>query len=103
MLIKETQSLTICNFGITAINKWKYIAIFAIPGKIALSIYILHYHIALCTYVCVSGGINVSFSENFAYTLNEWSLINELGTACAILDPKAMLVVWLNILVSTVD
>ena len=26
------------------------------------------------TYMCVSGGKNVSFSENSAYVLNKWSL-----------------------------
>ena len=28
------------------------------------------------TYVCGSGGKNVSFSENFAYVLNKWFLVN---------------------------
>ena len=34
-------------------------------------------HACTCQeYVCVSGGKNVSFSENFAYLLNGWSIID---------------------------
>ena len=33
-----------------------------------------HNFLKFSTYVCVSGGKNVSFSENFACVLNRWSL-----------------------------
>ena len=31
--------------------------------------------IRTCVYVCISGGKNVGFSENFAYVLNRWFLL----------------------------
>ena len=51
------------------------------------------------TYVCASSaGKNVSFSENFVYVLNEWSLIPALTIFCLLHSPAAAVHSWIALL-----